>query len=124
MNTLKKLFLPMVLIASQAAYGISLVGYDLSDLKPFRAESELAVAEVEAAMEPTRTIYASGKDYLKEVYKRTKEQLKGIYQRLKREYKEAEASGDATWYKRKQRYKAYKKYLYENWKKTRLFPTL
>jgi len=127
MTKTNKLLTTALLISALStafAQAISLVNFDMSLLKPLNAESKQVEVQTAETMEATRSMYSSGKDYLKAVYNRTKEQLKLICARLKAAYKDARSNGDASWYVKKQTYKAYKKYIYENWKKTRLFPAL
>jgi hypothetical protein len=127
MATMKKFLLSIAAVGAlsvSVAQAISLAGFDMGTLLPLKNESIAAEQQVKQAMESTRSLYTSGKAFLKDTYEKTKAKLKIISDRLKRDYKITRANGDAAWYYKKQTYKAYKKYIYNYWKKTRLFPVL
>jgi hypothetical protein len=127
MTTVKKFLLSIAAVGALSAsvtQAISLAGFDMSTLIPLKNESIAAEQQVKKAMESTRSIYTSGKSFLKDTYEKTKAQLKLISARLKNDYKITRANGNAAWYYKKQTYKAYKRYIYNYWKKTRLFPVL
>jgi len=124
--TISKKLLMAALVATGFAnvQAITLAGFNMDLLKPLNVQTAQAFANVESTMEATRGVYVSGKDYLKAVYNRKKEQTKQIYAGLKNDYKLARANGDATWFVKKQTYKAYKKFIYSVWKKTGSLPVL
>ena len=93
---------------------VSYSGFDANDLLPL-----IDRAEKECANRSTRFAGVSPKI----LFKANKEGMKNICAELKQAYKAAKVSGQASWFADKQLYKAYKKLVYKNWKKTRLFST-
>ncbi len=101
-----------------------LAGFDYSLLKPLVARSKQAVDAIEQSLNATKSACIDTKAWAKNLYEQQKNALKLIKVELKQAYKVAKASGVASWLSQKQLYKAYKKLVYKNWKKTRLFPTV
>jgi len=106
------LFVAAGLVACNAG-AISFVGFDVNELAPWieRAKNECN----------SRVTRFEGVSY-KILFKANKEGIKNICIELKQAYKEDKAAGNATWYGKKQLYKAFKKGVYKVWKKTQLFP--
>ena len=124
MTISRKLFLAALVSTGAMVQAINMTGFDSNLLKPWVAKSQQAVDFVASSLETTKSAYATAKSYAKNLYNQQKEALKGIKAELKTMYKSAKAAGDATWFVKKQTYKAYKVSVYRNWKKTQLFPAL
>lgn len=114
MTISRKLFLAALVATGSMAQAIDMAGFTTDLLKPWVAQSEQAVADV-----ATRSFVSP-----KALYNAQKEALKTVKKAAKAAYKAARANNDATWFVKKQTYKAFKTAVYKNWKKTQLFPSL
>lgn len=122
MTISRKLFLAGLVVTGSMVQATSMVGFDTNLLKPLVARAQQVVAGVKSSLETTKAVYVTEKAFAKNLYKQQKEALKSIKAELKDAYKAAKVSGDATWFVKKQTYKAFKTSVYKNWKKTQLFP--
>jgi len=112
---MKRLFLialALIGLGSQVQ-AVSYSGFDANDLLPL-----IDRAEKECANRSTRFAGVSPKI----LFKANKEGMKNICAELKQAYKTDKKSNNASWYNKKQLYKAFKKGVYKFWKKTELFP--
>jgi hypothetical protein len=99
------------------------IGFDYTLLKPLVSKAKQAVEAVTKSLEATRAACPDVKAFAKNLYTQQKNALKLIKAELKQAYKAAKLRGTSTWFADRQLYKAFKKFVYKNWKRTRLFPT-
>jgi hypothetical protein len=125
MTISKKLALTAALLVGSAGItnAISMMGFDYKSLNPLVERSRKAVDSVTSSLNAIKSACTDVKAYAKNLYTQQKNALKLIKAELKQAYKASKVSGQASWFADKQLYKAYKKLVYKNWKKTRLFST-
>ena len=127
MNISKKLALTAALFVGSANMIHAtdpMIGFDYKLLTTLIEKSKKAVDAVTKSLNATKAACTNAKAFAKNLYNQQKDALKLIKAELKQAYKTAKLENKANWFADKQLYKAYKKLVYKNWKKTRLFPSV
>jgi hypothetical protein len=126
MTISKKLALTAIILIGSAGivHATSMIGFDYKLLTTLIEKSKKAVDAVTKSLNATKATCTDAKAFAKNLYNQQKDALKLIKAELKQAYKTAKLENKPNWFADKQLYKAYKKLVYKNWKKTRLFPSV